>query len=182
MDYRADIQSSVFLIIDMQDRLLKAIDQSEKVLEETIKLTKCSKEIGVKILATEQYRKGLGLTNDSLREELEEEWIFEKTTFSAFDTEGFVKQLEQLSIKTLVIAGVEAHICVLQTALAGIERGYDVRVVADAVSSRTAFNKEIGLNRLRAAGVKIDSFESILYEWIKEAGTPEFKAILPLVK
>lgn len=182
MNKRAEISTSLFLIIDMQDKLLQAIAQNEEVLNQTVRMAKYANAIQVPIMATEQYRKGLGASNDAVLGEIKDTMIFEKTTFSAFDQPEFLQSLKEKNITTLVIAGVESHICVCQTALAALSHGYDVRVLADAVGSRTEFNKQIGLNRMEKAGVIIDSTESILYEWLKAAGTPEFKAILPLVK
>jgi len=179
---RAEIQSSLLVVIDMQDRLLQAISNFESVLDQTARMTKYAKAIGVPIIMTEQYRKGLGASNDLLLNEVNESDIIEKVTFSAFDCPDFVNLLNEKKPHTLVIAGVESHICVCQTALAALELGYDVRILADAVGSRTEFNKEIGIQKMRQSGAIIESTESILYEWLKQAGTTEFKAILPLVK
>lgn len=179
---RAEIQSSLLVVIDMQDRLLQAISNFESVLDQTVRMVKYAKAIDVPVLMTEQYRKGLGSSNPLLLNEVPESNIIEKVTFSAFDCPEFVKSLNQKKPHTLVIAGVESHICVCQTALAALELGYDVRILADAVGSRTEFNKEIGIEKMKQAGALIESTESILYEWLKQAGTPEFKSILPLVK
>lgn len=179
---RAEIHSSLFLIIDMQDRLLQAISNFESILDQTVRMAKYANAIGIPILMTEQYRKGLGDSNSMLLDEVDKSDIIEKVTFSAFDCPEFVRSLNEKKTKTIVIAGVESHICVCQTALAALELGYDVRILADAIGSRTEINKEIGIEKMRQCGAVIESTESILYEWLKQAGTPEFKAILPLVK
>lgn len=179
---RAEIQSSLFVVIDMQDRLLQAISNFESVLDQTVRMTQYAKALGVPILMTEQYRKGLGSSNLLLTNEIDESDIIEKVTFSAFDCLEFIETVNEKQPYTLIIAGVESHICVCQTALAALELGYDVRILADAIGSRTEFNKEIGIQKMRQSGAIIESTESMLYEWLKQAGTPEFKKILPLVK
>jgi len=182
MKKRAEITTSLLVVIDMQDKLLKAISGNDELLEQTIRMTKYAKALQVPVLATEQYRRGLGESNAELRAEFSESDIFEKVTFNAFDAPEFAEALKKKKVETLVIAGVESHICVYQTVLEAINRGYQVRVLADAVGSRTEFNKQVGLNKMEKLGAEIDSTESVLYEWLKQAGTAEFKAVLPLVK
>jgi nicotinamidase-related amidase len=179
---RAEVSRSLLLVIDMQDKLLHAIDGQEFVLQQTEKMMKYANALEIPIVITEQYKKGLGESNSKIQTEANKEQIFEKITFSAFDTEDINAAIKKYNPKTIVICGVETHICVCQTAIAGLSKGYDIRIIADAVGSRTEFNKQIGIKRMEKAGVVIDSTESILYEWLQMAGTPEFKKILPIVK
>ncbi|MBP7248212.1 MAG: isochorismatase family protein [Negativicutes bacterium] len=179
---RAEVSTSLLLVIDMQDKLLQAIDGKEVILQQTERMMKYANTLEIPIIVTEQYKKGLGESNQKIQAEAIDNQVFEKISFSAFDTEEIANSIKTYNPKTIVICGVEAHICVCQTALAALVEGYDVRVISDAVGSRTEFNKQIGMKRLENAGIIIDSTESILYEWLKMAGTPEFKKILPLVK
>jgi nicotinamidase-related amidase len=106
----------------------------------------------------------------------------EKTEFSCLRNKEFLKKLKNLKVDTIVIFGIEAHVCVLQTALDAVENGYEVHVVADAVSSRTEENRSIGLERMRQAGAFIDSTEIVLFQLLEKAGTPEFREISMLIR
>ena len=173
---------AAILVVDIQERLLPAIFERERVQANAIRLLKGAEVLGVPVLATEQYRKGLGPTAAAVREAMPGVPILEKLAFSACGAEGFVSALESRQVSDAVLCGIEAHVCVTQTCLGLLEKGCRVFVVADAVSSRTAENYRFGVERMRAAGAVIVSTEMVLFELVGQAGTAEFKQILGLVK
>jgi len=173
---------SVLVVVDVQDKLLHAIHEWREVLTNTIKMVKFAHALNIPVFVTEQYPRGLGQTNQALLELISDKVILEKTVFSCFGSEEFAGKLDQVGAKTLVITGIETHICVNQTTLDALARGLNVHIIADAVGSRAAFNKEIGLKKMRQAGAVISSVEMALYEWLERSDTKEFKTVLPLVK
>jgi nicotinamidase-related amidase len=173
--------NTTLLIIDVQERLRPAIAESESVIAAVNQLVQGAQILGLPILVTEQYPKGLGHT---VPEVILPEGtpILEKICFSCMLSENVSQSLKSKSTKHLIIAGLEAHICVLKTTLDAIEQGYTVHVVAEAVSSRSLANKQLGLERMRQAGAFIVSIEMILFMLLEQAGTEEFKAISKLIK
>ncbi|MDR3560260.1 MAG: hydrolase [Negativicutes bacterium] len=180
--YHLSKTDSVLIVVDVQDKLLHVIHEWQGILDNTIKMIKFANLLRVPVVVTEQYPKGLGPTNADVAGLLTGVTVREKTVFSAFKDEGFVADLKNTGAKTLVLLGIEAHICVAQTALEGLARGYNVQIISDAAGSRTPSNKEIGLAKIRQAGGVISSVEIALYEWLERSDGPEFKAILPLIK
>lgn len=174
-------QQTALLVIDVQERLMPVIHEQEKVLTNVNKLLRGAEILGLETIITEQYPKGLGNTCKEV-EIGEGKTILEKVCFSCLKSEPVSEQLKLTNKKTLVICGVESHICVLKTTLDALNQGYEVHVVADAVSSRTAENKQLAIERMRQAGAFIVSVEMILFMMLHEAGTEEFKAISKLIK
>lgn len=174
-------ENTTLLVVDIQERLMPVINNAEQIFANANRLIKGAEMLNVPIVVTEQYPKGLGNTCAEI--ELPElPAVFEKTCFSCMLSEPVLGQLEQLERKSLIICGVEAHICVLKTALDALKLGFEVHIVADAVSSRTLENKQIALDRLRQAGAFIVSTEMVLFQLIDEAGTEQFKSISKLIK
>ena len=169
----------ILLIVDVQKKLVPAIPESAKTIDNIVKLIKLSKIIDLPVIITEQQN--LGDTVDEIRTELDEIKPLSKITFSCLGTADFQKRLTQHHRRVLLVAGIEAHICVAQTALEAATR-YQVQVVGDAVASRAAYNREIALERLRQNGITITSTEMLMYELLGKAGTDQFRAVLPLVK
>lgn len=180
--HKLDKEGSVLVVVDVQDKLLHAIHEWPAVLENTVKMVKFAQALGVPVIVTEQYPKGLGPTNAQLAGLFPGFAPLEKTIFSCFGADGFAARLSELNARTLVLVGIEAHICVQQTALAALDEGYGVHVIADAVGSRAPANKELGLAKIMQAGGVVSAVEIALYEWLERAGSPEFKAVLPLIK
>jgi len=172
----------VLVVVDIQEKLLPAIHDFASVLDRSVKMVTAAKALEVPMLVTQQYTKGLGPTHSAITGLLPEFAYLEKTTFNCFGAPGFVEALDKLDAKTLVLIGIETHICVCQTALEALRRGYDVHVVADAIGSRTMANRAIGLDRIRQAGGVITATELTIYEWVERADSAEFKLILPLLK
>ena len=170
------------VVVDVQERLLPAIFEKERVLQNVVRLAQGAVILQVPIFATEQYRKGLGSTVPEVAKAIPGFAPIEKLAFSACGTDGFLPGLESKQVSDAVLCGIEAHVCVTQTCLDLLDGGLRVFVVADAVSSRTPENYRFGLERMSAAGAVIVSTEMVLFELLGQAGTPEFKQILELVK
>jgi nicotinamidase-related amidase len=169
-------------VIDIQERLLPAIFEGARVVQNTVRLIKGARALGIPVLVTEQYKKGLGATTPAVAAEIEGLTHLEKVAFSACGAAGFNEALKAKKVADVILCGIEAHVCVSQTCLDLLDNGFRVFVVADAISSRTAENARIGIERMRDAGAVIVSAEMVLFELLKAAGTDEFKQILTLVK
>lgn len=173
---RIKATESTLLIIDIQERLLPAILDSASMIEHTAWLQQIARRVDVPVLLTEQYSKGLGSTVASLRDGVAEEAIIEKLHFSAArDGELFKRAGGER--KQFVICGTETHICVLQTVLDLVARGNQVFVVEEAVGSRRASDKALGLARMQQAGASIVSREMVAFEWMEQAGTDLFRSV-----
>jgi nicotinamidase-related amidase len=175
-------KDTVLLIIDIQENLWNAMYNKDEIEKNAGTLVELASRSGIPVILTEQYKKGIGPTIKSLNERLPHVPGIEKLSFNCFDVEPFRGRLLSSDRKTLLIAGMEAHICVLQTALTAIEEGYRVHIVSDATGSRTEKNHHAGIERMRDAGCVITSAEMAVFEVVKEAGTPLFKDMLKLIK
>jgi nicotinamidase-related amidase len=178
-----DRNNAVLVVIDVQEKLCKAMDTKvlERLVTNTSILQEAAKELGMPILATEQYVKGLGETLPALKERLPEASI-EKMTFSCCGENSFTGRMKSLDRKQVIITGMETHVCVLQTVLELLDSGYVVHVVRDAVMSRRKENWLVGLDTAQDAGAVITSTEAALFQLLKVAGTEEFKKLSKLVK
>ena len=170
------------VVVDVQERLLPAIFERERVLQNVLRLIRGAGILQVPIFSTEQYRKGLGPTVQEVAAAIPGFAPVEKAAFSACGAAGFVPALKFKEVSDVILCGVEAHVCISQTCLDLLDQGFRVFVAADAVSSRTAGNHRIGIDRMRAAGAVMASAEMVLFELLEQAGTPEFKQLLNLVK
>ncbi|HEX7007146.1 MAG TPA: hydrolase [Alphaproteobacteria bacterium] len=177
-----EARRSALLIVDMQERLMPAMDGAEPVIANAARLMEAAGRLGVPILVSEQYPKGLGRTVPALAALAPTGAIAEKLHFSCAADPGWRARFEKLDRRQPILAGVEAHVCVLQTALALAEAGYRPAVVADAVASRRPESKAVALDRLRRNGVEVVTTEMVLFEWLGQAGTPEFKALSGLIR
>lgn len=171
-----DAQRSTLLVIDMQQKLLPAIHDQESVIARIAWLIRAAQKLGVPVAATLQYPKGLGPLAAAIGELLPEGATGTKNHFSCVAA-GCLPALPGADRAQVVIVGVEAHVCVLQTALDLIEDGREVYVVADGVGSRRPADCEIALARIRQEGGRIITREMAVFEWLKEAGTPLFKDV-----
>lgn len=174
-----DKDDSLLVIIDMQERLLPVMAEKERVLENVIKLVKFSHIMGLPMLLTEQQK--LGDTIPEIRKEVADIEPIEKLEFNCFRSDLFNEKITQLKKRSLIIAGIEAHICVTQTALHALS-DHVVHVVSDAISSRSLHNWEIALQRMGQSGVTLTSTEMVIYELLGRAGTDTFREVLQLVK
>jgi nicotinamidase-related amidase len=174
-------EKTVFILVDVQDKFVPIINDVDKLISNSNILIKASEILKIPLIVTEQYPKGLGHTSEKINLP-KKKHLIEKISFSCFESEGFVKKIKELKVDSIVLFGVEAHVCVLKTALDALKNNFDVYVVVDAISSRTFDNKSIAIERMRQSGVFIVSTEMVLFQLLDKAGTEEFKSISNLVK
>ena len=181
---RVEKEETVLVVIDIQEALMKAMDpEIGKNLPRNLQvLITFARELGIPILATEQYPKGLGKTIPEIKLELGDLSLIEKLAFSCCRVPAFIDRLNSLGRNQVILSGIETHVCVLQTAADLIQRGYGVHVVADAVCSRRRLDWEIGLRWMEKNGAMITTTEIIAFQLLKEAGTEEFKRLSKFVK
>jgi nicotinamidase-related amidase len=172
---------TALLVVDVQEKLLPSIWESHRVLRECVRLVQGAHLLGLPILATEQYRQGLGPTVAELASVLPNADPIQKMAFSGCTPE-VVDRLTRTDRRDVLLCGIECHVCVTQTALDLLDTGFHVYTVGDACSSRTSENWRVGLERMQSAGVTSVSVEMVLFELLGRAGTDEFKRILSLVK
>ena len=177
-------ESCALVIIDPQAKLMPAIFEAGRVIKNTVLLLRLSQLLSIPAVVTTQYAKGLGAPVSEVACAAPGITPFEKASFGCFGDEKFPAHLKQVAPgrDTLLVAGVESHVCVTQTVLGALNAGYLVHVARDATSSRTRENAEAGLHRMDRAGAVISSTEMMIYELLGKSGTPEFKTILPLLK
>lgn len=177
-----DKENSLLLIIDVQERLVNALDK-QIVVSRTATLAKATKIMGIPVIATQQYPKGLGLIVESVKQNLAPETpIIDKTSFSAVKEEGFLDVLKSFNKKQIVICGIETHVCVHQTTADLITEGFEIYVVKDACASRNKYEFKQGIERMQQNGAQITCLEIILFEWLRDAKNPNFKEIQALIK
>jgi len=176
-------EQCALIVIDIQEKLLPPIFQKEQLIRNAQLLTRLAGILQVPTIATTQYAKGLGNTVPELRSLIPDDGI-DKQIFSCFGSDVFCSMLKRLPGRrnTLLLCGMESHICVAQTALNALREGYLVHVASDAVSSRTEWNWKIGLERMRSAGAVISSTEMMIYELLRSSDTSAFKQMLPHLK
>jgi len=172
------------LVVDIQEKLLPPIFQKEQLVSNSKLLIRAASVLKIPAIVSTQYSKGLGKTVPEVTALLPESEAIDKERFSCFGSNDFCTLLKRLpgNRNTLLLCGMESHICVTQTALAALREGYLVHVASDAVSSRTEWNWKIGLERMRAAGAVISSTEMMIYELIGSSASPAFKEMLPHLK
>ncbi|MFU8818250.1 MAG: isochorismatase family protein [Desulfurivibrio sp.] len=182
--YHLDPAHCALLVVDIQENLMKVIQGREGVARNSALLLKAAKTLDIPVVATTQYAARIGDFVPEVKAELAGITPLDKLEFGCFNNEAVRNQVRSLdrAVNTLIICGVETHICVYQTVLGALMAGYRVWVPADAVSSRTSGNYEIGLTRLREIGAVVASTEMIIYDWLQKAGTPAFKQLLPALK
>jgi nicotinamidase-related amidase len=175
-------ENTVLLLIDFQERLFPVMHDKEKLLRNLVKLVQGIKVLEVPVIITEQYPKGLGPTIPEIKGLLPDVKPVEKVCFSCCDEPAFGEVLGTLKRKQVLIAGIEAHICVYQTAMALTRAGYEVQVVGDGVASRDPENKLVALFKMGAAGISPTTTEMALFELLKVAKGDKFKQISAIVK
>jgi nicotinamidase-related amidase len=175
-------ENTVLVLVDVQEKLARAMHEKEALLENTVKLVKGAKILGLPILWTEQNPKGLGNTLPEVSELISDQPPITKLSFSCCGEPRFMEQLKPLNRKQALVAGIESHVCVYQTVVDLVSMGYEVQVVADAVSSRTPENKMVGLERCKELGASVTSTETALFELLRVAEGDRFKQMLKVVK
>jgi nicotinamidase-related amidase len=168
---------TALVVIDVQEAFAKAIERFDDVVRQTAILVEGARVLGLPVVVTEQYPRGLGETVAPLRDALDDTPRLPKTVFSAAQADGF----DLAGRDQALVCGIETHVCVNQTAHDLLSRGVEVHVAVDAVSSRTAANRELGLRKMEESGAILTSVETALFELLVAAGSDEFKAIQKLV-
>lgn len=172
----------LILMIDMQEKLVNATNAIDEV-KNAYKILKTASLMNIPVVVTEQYPKGLGETVSELKDVFNENtFLFEKTDFSALNNHDVLKKLETLGKKQVILFGIEAHICVFQTAKALIEKGYEVFLIKDASKSRKNYEFETGINLMQQYGVKVSCCEILLFDLLKSSKNPNFKEVQGLIK
>lgn len=179
-----EAEQCALIVVDMQEKLLPPIWEKERLARNVQLLIRLAGILKIPALVTTQYAKGLGNTEPAIASLLPDSPPIDKLTFSCFGSEVFCSLLKRLPGRrtTVLLCGMETHICVMQTAMGALREGYLVHVASDAVSSRTELNWRIGLDRMRAAGAILSSTEMIIYELLRSSGAPAFRELLPYLK
>jgi nicotinamidase-related amidase len=182
--YRLAPEQCALLVVDIQERMMPAIPARDEVVKNAVLLMKAAALLHVPMLATTQYAAKIGGLLPEIEAGLGGVVPLDKLEFGCFDNPAIAEAAKRLprEINTLVVCGVETHICIYQTVLSGLLQGYRMWVPADAAASRAENNSRTGLSRIREIGGVVANTEMIIYEWLRKAGTPAFKAILPFIK
>ena len=170
------------VVIDIQEKFRNLIYDESRILKGATRLIRAFRELELPVLVTEHYSRGLGVTMDEIRRHTEGITPLEKITFSCDGDPGFRGALDALKRDQIVLCGIETHVCVYQTARDLMDRGKQVAVAADAVSSRFADDREVGLRHMQRIGVQVMNVEMVLFEMLREAKTADFKTIAPILK
>jgi nicotinamidase-related amidase len=179
-----EAEQCALVVVDIQEKLLPPIFQKDQLVRNAQLLIRLAGILKIPTLMSTQYAKGLGNTVPEISSLLPETPAIDKQMFSCFGSDVFRSLLKRLpgNRNTVLLCGMESHICVMQTALGALRDGYLVHVASDAVSSRTEWNWKIGLERMKAAGAIISSTEMMMYELLRSSASPAFKEILPYLK
>jgi nicotinamidase-related amidase len=177
-----DKENTVLLIVDIQDKLAAVMKEKDRVVKNNLHLVELAKMIGMPVMVTEQYPRGLGTTVPEIREALPFYRPVEKMTFDCCGQPAFLEELREHNKSNVVLTGMETHICVLQTCIGLLRGGINVHVVQDAICSRTKDTWKIGIEFMREAGAVVTCTETVLFQLLKVAGTEEFKAISKRIK
>ena len=177
-----NIDKTALVIIDVQEKLSRVMYEKEKLFENLQKLIKGIKLLNIPIIVTEQNPNGLGPTVSEIAPLLTDIKPVTKFSFSCCGEELFLRQLEMLNRKQVLLAGIETHVCVYQTAVDLIEAGYEVHTIVDCVSSRTLENKNLALDKMKSEGANLTSVEIVLFELLKTVANPKFKELSKIVK
>jgi nicotinamidase-related amidase len=179
---RLDPEHTVLVVVDLQEKLLPAIDGREGVLRNAVLLLHTARELALPVVITSQYRKGLGAVVPEVLAAAPGAEVLDKVAFGCFGDAAFQRRLRDLERGQVLLAGIESHICVAQTALGALEQGYAVHVASDAVGSRIDANRRVGLHRMERAGAVLSSAEMALYELLGRSDRDAFKKLLPLLR
>ena len=175
-------ENTAFVVIDFQEKLMPVISAKELLEDKVVRLVKGMKTLEIPTIVTQQYTKGIGDTIPAVAEALGDFEPVDKTSFGCMENEEFAARLKALNRKNIVVCGIEAHICVQQTVLQLLDAGYTVSVAADCISSRSQEDRMWSITRMGEAGAIITTYESILYELLRDSKAEGFKAVSAIVK
>lgn len=183
MGLKIKVEETIGLIVDYQDKILPAMNEKERILNNAGKLVKGMKLLGVPVILSQQYTKGLGNTAQEIVDAAQTKEYFDKTTFSCYGDQEIKKWINNhKQCKNVILCGIESHICVLLSALELKEAGYRPLLVTDCMSSRRAYDHEAAIQRAIQNGIEVTTYESILFELLEDAKHPKFKEISALIK
>lgn len=175
-------ENTGLIVVDIQGKLARLVHDSNRLIANCEKLIKGAQTLELPIISLEQNPEKLGSTVDEISSLLNKADAIPKFSFNACEEPKFIAAVNAENVDTWLVCGIEAHICAYQTAMGLLELGYKVQLVSDCVSSRTLFNKQLGITKLMNAGVDITGVEMCLYELVKDCRSTEFKAILALIR
>jgi nicotinamidase-related amidase len=173
---------AVLVVVDIQERLAAVMSERKKVVDNCLHLIELCKLLDIPVLLNEQYPKGLGTTVSEIKEALQPYDPLEKVTFSCCQSDTFPRELTASGRKKVILAGMETHVCVLQTCIGLLKEGYAVHAVNDAICSRTKENFETAIEFMRDAGAVVTCTEAVLFQLLERAGTEEFRIISKRIK
>ncbi|MCA9425932.1 MAG: isochorismatase family protein [Candidatus Omnitrophica bacterium] len=177
----AEREDSAFVIVDFQEKLIPHIPNADSIRKNLSRIARAAGILRVPLLVTEQYPRGLGKTDPEIERAVGNVQCIEKISFSCFGEPKFLGRLKGMNVQTLLLGGIETHICIAQTALHALLAGYQVHVLVDAVGSREPAATKTAVNRIKEAGGIVSTTEMALYELMGKAGSPEFKEIQALL-
>ena len=177
-----DTDNSALVIVDIQERLASVMRAREAVVNNCLHLVEIAKLYSIPVVVTEQYPKGLGHTVDEIAKALPDNEPIEKLAFSCCEEPSFLDKMRSLKKNTLILTGMETHVCILQTCIGLMREGFNVHLVKDAVCSRSKENWKTATEFMRDAGAVVTCTESVLFQLLKIAGTEEFKLISKRIK
>lgn len=178
-----DREEAVLCVVDIQEKLAARMEEKERVIANAVMLAKSALRLDVPVIVTEQYPKGVGATVIELITALDKQYVpIEKLCFGCADEPVFMEQLKTVRRRQVLLCGMESHVCVLQTCLQLLDRGYRVHVAADTICSRQREHKELALDQMRQAGAVVTCAEAAVFQLLRRAGTPEFKDFLSIIK
>jgi len=175
-------EETALVMIDFQGKLFQVMQDKEPLLKNALKIIQGAQALGIPIIWTEQNPKGMGATLPEIADLLKDTDPISKMCFSCCENDLFMQKLKALNRRQILIAGIETHICVYQTAADLVNRGYEVQIFADVVSSRTQEDRQIGLQKTKDAGASLTSVETALFELLKTAESEDFRPILKIIK
>jgi nicotinamidase-related amidase len=176
-------ERTVLVVVDLQAKLLPAINENDRVLGNNLLLLRLARVLRLPVVLTTQYRKGLGPLVDAVLAEAPGLTPLDKVSFGCFGDDTFLSRLAAFEKRDqLLVSGIESHICVMQTVLGALDRGYTVHLAGDAVGSRTEANRQVGLSRMQRAGAFLSSAEMAAYELLTRSDAEAFKTMLPFFK
>ncbi|KPH94692.1 isochorismatase [Pseudoalteromonas porphyrae] len=180
--YNVQASQSVLLVVDIQEKLRPAMLHYQTVVDVTSQLIQAAQLHSIPIVFTQQYKQGLGDTEQQLKTLAPNGNYFDKSHFSACLEPNFIPLMKKYNRPQIIVVGMEAHVCVLQTCLDLIAHGFDIFILLDGVSSRNDLHRDLAVEQLRQAGAVISCAESVIFQWTEVAATPLFKKILKIVK
>jgi len=183
MNRLLSLESSCLLVVDIQEKFVSVIDEYERVVAKSKIMIQAAGMLGVPVIVSEQYPKGLGQTVSELSEVYPEKTqIHDKTAFGCLGDVGLTEQIAALGKKQIVVVGIETHVCVNQTVHQLLNADYQVHLIEDALGSRSSENRDIGIAKMRASGAVSSCVEMALFEWMGDAKHPRFKDVQALIK